>query len=90
MSPAPLLQSELAALRRDAMVDGELREEARRRAAAVVLGLLDANQVKAGREHLSSLVFDWLADIEEALGPLGPGEVDPRFVGGLVVAAGRV
>jgi hypothetical protein len=82
-----LTADELTRFRKDAMVGGELTDAARERGEAAVRERLAELQVGIGKEQLPLLVAEWLGDIERQLGPI-EGEIDPRFVEG-VIAVGR-
>ncbi len=81
-----LTQAELMTMRDAAMTDGRLRPEARLEVRSMVLRRLDSAGLGA-HPALGERVAHALADdLEAALGSLGPGPVDPRFVSGLLVA----
>jgi hypothetical protein len=82
-----LTADELVGFRAAAMTGGELTDAARERGEAAVRERLAELQVGIGKEQLPLLVAEWLGDIERQLGPL-EGDIDPRFVEG-VIAAGR-
>jgi hypothetical protein len=82
-----LTADELVGFRAAAMTGGELTDAARERGEAAVRERLAELQVGIGKELLPLLVAEWLGDIERQLGPL-EGDIDPRFVEG-VIAAGR-
>jgi hypothetical protein len=82
-----LTADELVGFRAAAMTGGELTDAARERGEAAVRERLAELQVGIGKEQLPLLVAEWLGVIERQLGPL-EGDIDPRFVEG-VIAAGR-
>lgn len=84
-----LAQSELVALRRGAFSGETLTLEARRRGFDAIKTRLGAAQLSASGPLLAKLVDTWLDDLERILGALGEGEVDPRFVEGVLVEANR-
>jgi hypothetical protein len=83
-----LTQAELQALRRDAFVGATLTEDARRRGVAAIKTRLGAAQLSASGPLLARLVDAWLDDLERILGGV-VGEVDPRFVEGVLVEVKR-
>jgi hypothetical protein len=85
---APLTDAELAALG-PAFADGRLTGPARRAAAEALAGALTRASITAGTEQIPALLEGWLATIEDSLGPHAGRPVDPRFIEGLLLAAGR-
>jgi hypothetical protein len=82
-----LTAEELARFRQAALSGGEITDAARERGEAAVRERLAELQVGIGKEQLPLLVAEWLGDIERQLGPI-EGDIDPRFVEG-VIAVGR-
>lgn len=80
-----LTQAELTAMRDRAMVDGRLTTDARLALRATVLRQLDAAGLGAHPVLAERVAHGLGDDLEAALGALGPGPVDPRFVSGLLV-----
>ena len=81
-----LTQAELTKMRDAAMADGRLRPEARLDLRAIVLRRLDGAGLGAHPVLAERVAHALADDLEAALGGLGPGPVDPRFVSGLLVA----
>ncbi|HEY5927125.1 MAG TPA: DUF6178 family protein [Kofleriaceae bacterium] len=83
-----LTQAELRQLRTDAFTENKLRDDARRRGFEAVKARLGAAQLQASGPLLAKLVDRWLDDLERILGGV-VGEVDPRFVEGVLVEVKR-
>lgn len=83
-----LTQAELQALRRDGFAGAKLTEDARRRGFTAIKARLGAAQLSASGPLLAKLVDSWLDDLERILGTV-VGEVDPRFVEGVLVEVNR-
>ncbi|MEZ4359018.1 MAG: DUF6178 family protein [Kofleriaceae bacterium] len=84
---APLTHRELDELRRRALPDGELTEDARRRCHEVVAGALDPAQLLTGAQLVHPIVDELLADLAATLGGVADASVDPRFVESVLVEA---
>jgi hypothetical protein len=85
---APLTEAERAALA-PAFVDGQLTVAARQAAAEALAGALSRARITAGTDLVPALLDDWLGVVADSLGPHVGGPVDPRFVDGVLLAAGR-
>ncbi len=83
-----LTQAELQTLRRDAFTGARLGDDARRRGFEAIKAQLGAAQLTASGPLLAKLVDGWLDDLERILGGI-TGEVDPRFVEGVLVEVKR-
>jgi hypothetical protein len=83
-----LTQAELRTLRRDAFTGDKLRDDARRRGFDAIKTRLGAAQLSASGPLLAKLVDSWLDDLERILGGM-VGDVDPRFVEGVLVEVKR-
>jgi hypothetical protein len=83
-----LSQGELSRLRRDGFEGGNLTAAARRAGLAAIQARLGAAQLAASGAILAKLVDGWLDDLERILGGI-EGDVDPRFVDGLLVEIRR-
>jgi len=86
LSGAALSQAELAGFRAT-LEDGRVGATARQRAHAAV----EAQLARAGLGRATvaaALVDGWLGDLEQILGAV-EGEIDPRFVEGVLVALQR-
>ena len=70
---------------RAALHKGALPGSARARVQALLMALLDADQVRTAGGHLLSVIDAWLAQLTETLGALDPDDIDPRFVEGVLV-----
>jgi hypothetical protein len=88
-SAAALRQAELAAWRAGSVIAGSITPPARIAARGAIKGRLATAGVKLADEQQAILVDSWLADIEQSLGAVGDGEIDPRFVEGILVEARR-
>ena len=66
----------------------EINHEARRIGHASITTRLGAAQLAASGAILTKLVDGWLDDLERILGSI-VGEVDPRFVEGVLVEVNR-
>lgn len=86
LASGALTADELAAARR-VLHQGQLPAAARARVQAAVLGLCDAEQTRAAGPHLLGLVDRWLDELTELLVHLDPDDLDPRYLGGILVAA---
>lgn len=84
-----LTQGELHALRDRAFEAGTLTLPARRRGFDAIKTRLGAAQLSASGPLLARLVDSWLDDLERILGGVAEGEVDPRFVEGVLVEVKR-
>ncbi len=84
-----LTQAELSQLRRDGFTGGKLLDAARRRGFDAIKTRLDAAQLSASGPLLAKLVDGWMDDLERILGGIKEGEVDPRFVEGVLVEVKR-
>ena len=84
-----LSQAELTALRDRSFEGGELTQTARKLGHAAINGRLGAAQLAASGPVLSKLIDGWLGDLERILGGVKEGEVDPRFVEGVLVEVKR-
>jgi len=84
-----LSQAELAALRRKGFDGPKLTAEVRRIGHAAITTRLGAAQLAASGAVLTKLVDGWLDDLERILGTIKDGEVDPRFVEGVLVEVKR-
>ncbi len=84
-----LTQGELQALRREGFSGATLTLEARRRGFDAIKARLGAAQLTASGPLLARLVDGWLDDLERILGGIKGGEVDPRFVEGVLVEVKR-
>jgi hypothetical protein len=84
-----LTQDELRTLRRSAFVRGKLLDDARRRAFDAVKARLGEAQLSASGPILAKLVDAWLDDLERILGGIQEGDVDARFVEGVLVEMTR-
>jgi hypothetical protein len=89
LSGDALTQAELSQLRREAFVGGKLTDAARRCAFDAIKARLGAAQLSASGPLLARLVDGWLDDLERILGGIPEGEVDPRFVEGVLVQVKR-
>lgn len=87
--PAPLGDAEVAALHQRAFRDGRLTAEARSIAAEALAAALSRASITAGVELVPELLGRWLGDLEDTLGPLAGQPIDPRFIEGVLLAAGR-
>ena len=85
---AALTQSELETLRTRGFVDDKLRAETRRAGHAAIAARLGQAQLAASAAVLARLVDGWLDDLDRILGGV-KGEVDPRFVEGVIVEVKR-
>ncbi|HEY5952709.1 MAG TPA: hypothetical protein VIV40_44725, partial [Kofleriaceae bacterium] len=74
---------------RDVFVGGKLLDDARRRGFDAVKTRLGAAQLSASGALLAKLVDGWLDDLERILGGIKEGDVDPRFVEGVLVEMKR-
>jgi hypothetical protein len=83
-----LTQAELRKLRSDAFTGDKLRDDARRRGFDAIKVRLGAAQLSASGPLLAKLVDGWLDDLERILGGV-VGDVDPRFVEGVLVDVKR-
>ena len=83
-----LAQRELADLHARAFADGKLTAAARAAGHAAVAARLQAAQLAASAAVLGQLVDAWLDELDGILGGVR-GEIDPRFVEGLLVEAKR-
>jgi hypothetical protein len=84
-----LSQAELAALRRKGFDGPKLTAEVRRIGHAAITTRLGAAQLAASGAILTKVVDGWLDDLERILGTIKDGEVDPRFVEGVLVEVKR-
>jgi hypothetical protein len=89
LSAAALSQAELAAWRAGSIIAGTITGPARAAARAAVRDRLAAAGAKLADEQQKLLVDGWLANIEDTLGGITEGEIDPRFVEGILVQATR-
>jgi len=83
-----LTQAELRQLRSEAFVGEKLHDDARRRGFDAIKQRLGAAQLSASGPLLARLVDGWLDDLQRILGGVH-GEVDPRFVEGVLVEVKR-
>jgi hypothetical protein len=87
---APLSADELEALLGAAFDDGDLTEGARTRAAAGLVGVLDAGRITAGREVYPTLLSRWLDELAETFGGIDPSEpIDPAAIGGVITSLAK-
>jgi hypothetical protein len=84
-----LSQAELVELQRDGFTNGKLLDDARRRGFDAIKTRLGAAQLQASGQLLAKLVDGWLDDLERILGGVKQGDVDPRFVEGVLVEVNR-
>ena len=84
LEPRPVTEDELRAAA-GALERGALPASARARAQSAVLGRLDAARLEAGGGALLTLIDGWLEHVERILAGLGPGKLDERYLGGLLV-----
>jgi hypothetical protein len=84
-----LSQPELTALRDRGMAGGTLTPAARAAAHAAIRDRLGAAQLSASGPMVAHLVDGWLADLEAILGSIKDGEIDPRFVEGVLASVNR-
>jgi len=84
-----LSQGELTHLRERAMISGSLTPGARTAALDAIRSRLGAAQLSASGAVLGALVDGWLHDLETILGGVKDGEIDPRFVEGVLVEVRR-
>jgi len=84
-----LSQGELTHLRDRAMISGSLTPGARTAALDAIRSRLGAAQLSASGAVLGALVDGWLHDLETILGGVKDGEIDPRFVEGVLVEVRR-
>ncbi len=84
-----LSQAELRDLRTNGFTAGKLLDDARRRAFDAIKQRLGAAQLSASGPILAKLVDGWLDDLERILGGVKEGDVDPRFVEGVLVEVKR-
>jgi hypothetical protein len=84
-----LSQAELTALRARAFEGGTLTDAARKRGFTAVTHQLGSAQLSASGPVLAKLVDGWCDDLERILGGIKEGEVDPRFVEGVLVEVNR-
>jgi hypothetical protein len=89
LSSAALSQAELAAWRAGSIIAGTITAPARAAARTAIRDRLAAAGAKLADEQQQLLVEGWLAEIEDALGGITEGEIDPRFVEGILVQARR-
>ncbi len=90
LDSAPLSDAELDRLRSDALVDGAIGPDLRAGVRERLRTLLAGAQVTAGLDFVPALVDEWVDEIERLVGNIPAGQsVDPRFVSGLIVSAGR-
>jgi hypothetical protein len=83
-----LSQAELVALRTRGFTGGKLTADARAAGHAAIRARLGAAQLAASGAVLARLVDGWLDDLERILGDI-VGDVDPRFVEGVLVEVKR-
>lgn len=88
LEAAPLTAAEIAAFRDRAFRDGDIPGAVREGALAALIARLDAAGIVAGREFLPGLVTGWLDELEQTFGAI-EGDVDPRFVDGVISAADK-
>jgi hypothetical protein len=84
-----LSQAELLQLQRDGFTNGKLLDSVRRRGFDAIKTRLGAAQLQASGQLLAKLVDGWLDDLERILGGVKEGDVDPRFVEGVLVEVNR-
>ncbi len=84
-----LTQAELKTLRSVGFSGTKLTEAARQAGHTAIAARLGAAQLAASGVVLAKLVDGWLADLERILGCIVEGEVDPRFVEGVLVEVHR-
>jgi hypothetical protein len=84
-----LTQAELQQLRRTAFEDDKLTPAARRKGFDAIKVRLGEAQLSASGIVLARLVDGWLDDLERILGGIREGDVDPRFVEGVLVEVKR-
>ncbi|HUS32917.1 MAG TPA: DUF6178 family protein [Kofleriaceae bacterium] len=85
-----LSQAELTQLRKTAFdASGKLTDIARRAGHAAINARLGAAQLAASGPLLGRLIDSWLDDLERILGGIKEGDVDPRFVEGVIVEVQR-
>lgn len=89
LDAAALTGSELREILAGAFEDGRIVDTARTHVATRLAGLLDEHDVNVGLEHLPRLVQAWLDELQDELGGLGGGDVDPRFVSKVLLSATR-
>lgn len=83
-----LSQAELVTLRANGFAGEHLTPAARAAGHAAIRARLDAAQLTASGAVLDKLVDGWLGDLDRILGAT-VGEVDPRFVEGVLVEVKR-
>jgi len=83
-----LTHAELRELRDRGFTGGKLLDDARRRGFDAIKTRLGAAQLSASGPLLAKLVDSWLDDLERILGGV-QGDVDPRFVEGVLVEVKR-
>jgi hypothetical protein len=84
-----LSQAELVQMRANAFEGEKLSDIARRAAHEAIGARLGAAQLAASGVVLGRLVDSWLDDLERILGGVKEGDVDPRFVEGVIVEVSR-
>jgi hypothetical protein len=84
-----LSEAELLQLQREGFTNGKLLDAVRRRGFDAIKTRLGAAQLQASGQLLAKLVDGWLDDLERILGGVKEGDVDPRFVEGVLVEVKR-